>query len=53
MPLIIIIAGIIFLFVLISVYKISAFLSLLITSFAVGLLNQMEAAAILQSITSI
>ena len=52
MPLIIIFAGIILLFVLISIYKISAFLSLLITSFAVGLLNHMEAAAILQSITS-
>jgi len=52
MPLIIILAGIILLFVLISVYRISAFLALLITSFAVGLLNSMEPLAILQSITS-
>lgn len=52
MPLIIIIAGIILLFVLISVYKISAFLSLLITSFAVGLLNGMAPLKILDSITS-
>lgn len=52
MPLIIIIAGIILLFVLISVYKISAFLSLLITSFAVGLLSSMDPLTILQSITS-
>ncbi|NEW84790.1 MAG: hypothetical protein GZ094_20815, partial [Mariniphaga sp.] len=52
MPLIIIIAGIILLFVLISVYKISAFLALLITSFAVGLLSGMEPLVILQSITS-
>lgn len=52
MPLIIIFAGIILLFVLISVYKISAFLSLLITSFAVGLLNSMEPLTILQSITT-
>jgi len=52
MPLIIIFAGIILLFILISVYKINAFLALLITSFAVGLLNHMESAAILQSITS-
>jgi len=52
MPLLIIIAGIILLFVLISIAKISAFLSLLITSFAVGLLNHMEPTTILQSITS-
>ena len=52
MPLIIIFAGIILLFVLISVFKISAFISLLITSFAVGLLNQMGPAQILGSITS-
>ena len=52
MPLIVIVAGIILLFVLISVFKISAFLSLLITSFAVGLLNRMEPGAILQSIAS-
>lgn len=52
MPLIIIIAGIVLLFFLISVYKISAFLSLLITSFAVGLLNSMEPLTILQSITA-
>ena len=52
MPLIIIVAGIILLFLLISVYKISAFLALLITSFAVGLLNSMEPLVILQSITS-
>ena len=52
MPLIIIFAGIILLFFLITVYKINAFLSLLITSFAVGILNGMEPAVILQSITS-
>ena len=52
MPLIIIFAGIILLFVLISIFKISAFLSLLITSFSVGLLNGMEPAVILQSITT-
>ncbi len=52
MPLIIIFAGIILLFFLISIYKINAFLSLLITSFAVGLLNNMDALTILQSITS-
>ncbi len=52
MPLIIIVAGIILLFVLITIYKISAFLSLLITSFVVGLLNKMDPATILQSITS-
>ena len=52
MPLIIIFAGIILLFVLISLFKISAFISLLITSFAVGLLNQMGPAQILGSITS-
>lgn len=52
MPLIIIITGIILLFVLISIYKISAFLSLLITSFAVGLLNSMAPLKILESITS-
>ena len=52
MPLIIIFAGIILLFFLISIYKINAFLSLLITSFAVGLLNKMDAMTILQSITS-
>src|SRR5665647_1890506 len=51
MPLIIIVAGIILLFILISVYKISAFLALLITSFAVGLLSGMEPLVILQSIT--
>ncbi len=52
MPLIIIVAGIIFLFVLISVFKISAFLSLLITSFVVGLLNHMGPLMVLQSITA-
>ncbi len=52
MPLIIIVAGIILLFVLITFFKISAFLSLLITSFAVGLLNHMEPATILQSIAA-
>ena len=51
MPLIIIFAGIILLFLLITIYKINAFLSLLITSFAVGLLNRMEPTVILQSIT--
>ncbi len=52
MPLIFISAGIILLFLLITIYKINAFLSLLITSFAVGLLNRMEPTVILQSITS-
>lgn len=52
MPLIIITVGIVLLFVLISVYKISAFFSLLITSFAVGLLNNMAPLKILESITS-
>ena len=52
MPLIIIIIGIILLFVLISIYKISSFLSLLITSFAVGLLNGMAPLKIQESITS-
>jgi Gnt-I system high-affinity gluconate transporter len=52
MPLIIIFAGILLLFLLITIYKINTFLSLLITSFAVGLLNKMEPTVILQSITS-
>jgi Gnt-I system high-affinity gluconate transporter len=52
MPLIIIFAGILLLFLLITIYKINAFLSLLITSFAVGVLNRMEPTVILQSITS-
>ena len=52
MPLIIIFAGIILLFFLITVYKINAFLSLLITSFAVGILNGMEPVVVLQSITT-
>ena len=52
MPLIVIVAGIILLFVLITFFKISAFLALLITSFAVGLLSHMEPGAILQSIAS-
>jgi gluconate transporter len=52
MPLIIIIIGIILLFVLITLCKISAFFSLLITSFAVGLLNSMAPVKILESITS-
>jgi len=52
MPLIIILAGILLLFVLISLFKISAFISLLATSFAVGLLNRMEPGTILHSISS-
>jgi len=52
MPLIIIITGIVLLFVLISLFKISAFISLLITSFAVGLLNGMDPGTILRSISS-
>jgi len=52
MPLIIIIAGIVLLFILISQFKISAFISLLITSFAVGLLNGMDPGTILRSISS-
>ena len=52
MPLIIIIAGIVLLFVLISLFKISAFISLLITSFVVGILNRMEPGIILHSISS-
>jgi Gnt-I system high-affinity gluconate transporter len=52
MPLIIITIGIILLFVLISIFKINAFFSLLITSFVVGLLNGMAPIKILESITS-
>ncbi len=52
MPLIIIVTGIILLFLLISLFKINAFLSLLITSFIVGLLNGMTPVKILDSITS-
>lgn len=52
MPLIIIITGIILLFILISFFKVNAFLSLLITSFIVGLLNGMAPIKILESITS-
>jgi Gnt-I system high-affinity gluconate transporter len=52
MPFFIIISAIVVLFILISLLKINAFLSLLITSFLVGLLNNMELSAILQSITS-
>jgi len=52
MSLIIILAGILLLFVLISLFKISAFISLLITSFTVGLLNRMEPLTILRSISS-
>jgi gluconate transporter len=52
MPLLIIISAIVILFVLISVFKINAFLSLLITSFVVGLFSNMGATTILHSITS-
>lgn len=52
MPLFIIAIGIILLFVLISIYKVSAFFSLLVTSFVVGLLNSMAPLKILESITS-
>lgn len=52
MPLVIIFIGIAVLFILISIFKINAFLSLLITSFLVGLLNHMELPAIMQSITT-
>ena len=52
MPLIIIIAGIILLFVLISVFKISAFLSLLLTSFLVGVVSGMDPISAMASITS-
>ena len=51
MPLIIIFLAIALLFVLVTVFKIHAFLALLITSFAVGVLNHMDALAILKSIT--
>lgn len=52
MPLIIIIIAIILLFVLISIFRISTFLSLLITSFIVGVINGMEPATALASIVS-
>ena len=52
MPLIIVAVGIIILFILISAFKINAFLSLLITSFIVGLLGHMEPAKILLSISN-
>jgi Gnt-I system high-affinity gluconate transporter len=52
MPFIIILSAIAVLFILISFLKINAFLSLLITSFLVGVLNNMELSAILQSITT-
>jgi len=52
MPIIIIILGIVILFVLISVFKIHAFISLIITSFVVGIINGMEPSAALVSITS-
>jgi len=52
MPLLVILFAILILFALISLFKINAFLSLLITSFIVGLFNNMGPAKILLSITS-
>jgi gluconate transporter len=52
MPLLIVAAGIVILFILISVFKIHAFLALLITSFVVGLMGHLEPEKILTSITS-
>lgn len=52
MPLIIVVFGILVLFVLISVFKISAFISLILTSFIVGVINGMEPSAALISISS-
>ena len=52
MPLIIIALGVLFLLILMSVFKLNAFFSLLITAFLVGLLNQMGANDILASILS-
>ena len=52
MPLIIVAVGIVLLFLLISVFRIHAFLALLVTSFAVGILGHMEPVKVLQSITS-
>jgi Gnt-I system high-affinity gluconate transporter len=51
MPLIIIAIGILLLIILISLFKLNAFLSLLIASFFVGLLGNMEPVKILVSIT--
>ena len=50
MPLVIVGIGIIILLLLISKFKINAFLSLLITSFAVGLLSSMNPLDILDSV---
>lgn len=50
MPLLIVGIGILILLVLISKFKINAFLALLITSFAVGLLSSMNPLDILDSV---
>lgn len=50
MPLVIVGIGIVILLILISKFKINAFLSLLITSFAVGLLSSMNPLDILDSV---
>lgn len=52
MPLIIIALGVLFLLILMSVFKLNAFFSLLITAFVVGLLNHMGANEIITSILS-
>ena len=51
MPLIIIALGVLFLLILMSVFKLNAFFSLLITAFVVGLLNHMGANEIIASIS--
>lgn len=50
MPLVIVGIGIIFLLILVSYFKLNAFIALLLTSFFVGLLNGMDLPAILDSI---
>jgi gluconate transporter len=52
MPLIVTAIGILLLFILISYFKINAFLSLLITSFLVGVMNGMAPANAVNSITA-
>ncbi len=52
MPLIIIAIAILLLIVLISIFKINTFLSLIFTAFVVGLMGKMELLKILQSITN-
>lgn len=52
MSLVFVFIGILLLFLLISVFKVNAFLSLLVVSFAVGLMNHMGVFQILTSITT-